>query len=86
MSRGAHDDFLTRFAHRVRQVYRQSAQAASAAGAATGATGNAAAPEAASGTAESPPLDLNGGPETTLIPAGQLVPPTRFTFPSFKLR
>lgn len=50
------------------------------------ASGTAAAPEAASGTAESPPLDLNGGPETTQIPAGQLVPPTRFNFPSFKLR
>jgi phospholipid-binding lipoprotein MlaA len=65
-------------------------QAASAAGATAGATagssGTAAAPEAASGTAESPPLDLNGGPETTQIPAGQLVPPTRFNFPSFKLR
>ncbi|MFB9122317.1 VacJ family lipoprotein [Paraburkholderia dipogonis] len=50
------------------------------------ASGTAAAPEAASGTAESPPLDMNGGPETTQIPAGQLVPPTRFNFPSFKLR
>ncbi|MFM0733547.1 VacJ family lipoprotein [Paraburkholderia sediminicola] len=56
-------------------------QAASAAD----ATGAAAAPEAASGSVESPPLDLNGGPETTQIPAGQLVPPTRFNFPSFKL-
>ncbi|CAB3794697.1 hypothetical protein LMG28614_04003 [Paraburkholderia ultramafica] len=46
----------------------------------------AAAPEAASGSSETPPLDLNGGPETTQIPAGQLVPPTRFNFPSFKLR
>lgn len=61
-------------------------QAASAAGAATGAENRAAAPEAASGTTESPPLDMNGGPETTQIPAGQLVPPTRFNFPSFKLR
>ncbi|MFM0617928.1 VacJ family lipoprotein [Paraburkholderia nemoris] len=61
-------------------------QAASAAGATTGATGTAAAPEAASGSSETPPLDLNGGPETTQIPAGQLVPPTRFNFPSFKLR
>ncbi|MFL9900959.1 VacJ family lipoprotein [Paraburkholderia fungorum] len=61
-------------------------QAASAAGATAGATGTAAAPEAASGSVESPPLDLNGGPETTQIPAGQLVPPTRFNFPSFKLR
>ncbi|MFM0073016.1 VacJ family lipoprotein [Paraburkholderia sediminicola] len=61
-------------------------QAASAAGATTGATGTAAAPEAASGSSETPPLDLNGGPETTQIPAGQLVPPTRFSFPSFKLR
>ncbi|SMG60132.1 MlaA family lipoprotein [Paraburkholderia susongensis] len=43
----------------------------------------AQAPEAASGT-ESPPLDMNGGPETQ-IPADQLVPPTRFNFPSFKL-
>ncbi|MFP3569238.1 VacJ family lipoprotein [Paraburkholderia sp. SIMBA_030] len=60
-------------------------QAASAAGATTGATSNAAAPEAASGTSETPPLDMNGGPETTQIPAGQLVPPTRFNFPSFKL-
>ncbi|RKE34129.1 phospholipid-binding lipoprotein MlaA [Paraburkholderia sp. BL23I1N1] len=60
-------------------------QAASAAGATAGATGTAAAPEAASGS-ESPPLDLNGGPETTQIPAGQLVPPSRFNFPSFKLR
>ncbi|WP_454826463.1 MlaA family lipoprotein [Paraburkholderia xenovorans] len=50
------------------------------------ASGTAAAPEAASGSAETPPLDLNGGPETTQIPAGQLVPPTRFNFPSFKLR
>ncbi|MFM0058268.1 VacJ family lipoprotein [Paraburkholderia phytofirmans] len=50
------------------------------------ASGTAAAPEAASGSSESPPLDLNGGPETTQIPAGQLVPPTRFNFPSFKLR
>jgi phospholipid-binding lipoprotein MlaA len=46
---------------------------------------SATAPEAASGTTETPPLDLNGGPETTQIPAGQLVPPTRFNFPSFKL-
>ncbi|KAA1005826.1 VacJ family lipoprotein [Paraburkholderia panacisoli] len=45
----------------------------------------AAAPEPASGATETPPLDLNGGPETTQIPAGQLVPPTRFNFPSFKL-
>ncbi|REE21123.1 MULTISPECIES: VacJ family lipoprotein [unclassified Paraburkholderia] len=50
------------------------------------ASGTAAAPEAASGSSESPPLDLNGGPETTQIPAGQLVPPSRFNFPSFKLR
>lgn len=50
------------------------------------ASGAAAAPEAASGSSESPPLDLNGGPETTQIPAGQLVPPSRFNFPSFKLR
>jgi phospholipid-binding lipoprotein MlaA len=50
------------------------------------APGTAAAPEAASGSSESPPLDLNGGPETTQIPAGQLVPPSRFNFPSFKLR
>jgi phospholipid-binding lipoprotein MlaA len=56
-------------------------QAASAAATANGAS----APEAASG-AETPPLDLNGGPETTQIPAGQLVPPTRFNLPSFKLR
>jgi phospholipid-binding lipoprotein MlaA len=46
---------------------------------------SAAAPEAASGATGTPPLDLNGGPETTQIPAGQLVPPTRFNFPSFKL-
>ncbi|OAJ59620.1 ABC transporter [Paraburkholderia ginsengiterrae] len=45
----------------------------------------AAAPAAASGSSETPPLDLNGGPETTQIPAGQLVPPSRFNFPSFKL-
>ncbi|MFL9866411.1 VacJ family lipoprotein [Paraburkholderia fungorum] len=56
-------------------------QATSATGAAT-----AAAPEGASGTYATPPLDLNGGPETTQIPAGQLVPPQRFNFPSFKLR
>jgi len=61
-------------------------QAPSAAGATAGATGTAAAPEAASDSSVSPPLDLNGGPETTQIPAGQLVPPTRFNFPSFKLR
>jgi phospholipid-binding lipoprotein MlaA len=45
---------------------------------------SAAAPEAASGSAETPPLNLRGGPETQ-IPADQLVPPTRFNFPSFKL-
>ncbi|MFM0572645.1 VacJ family lipoprotein [Paraburkholderia caledonica] len=45
-----------------------------------------AAPNAASGSTESPLLDLQGGPETTQIPAGQLVPPTRFSFPSFKVR
>ncbi|WP_168795395.1 MlaA family lipoprotein [Paraburkholderia aromaticivorans] len=50
------------------------------------ASGTAAVPEAASGSSETPPLDLNGGPETTQIPAGQLVPPSRFNFPSFKLR
>ncbi|MGF6774504.1 phospholipid-binding lipoprotein MlaA [Paraburkholderia sp. GAS199] len=50
------------------------------------ASAGAAAPQAASGTSETPPLDMNGGPETTQIPAGQLVPPTRFNFPSFKLR
>ncbi|CAH2901622.1 MAG: Outer-membrane-phospholipid-binding lipoprotein MlaA [uncultured Paraburkholderia sp.] len=52
----------------------------------TGTASNAAAPESASGSSETPPLDLNGGPETTQIPAGQLVPPTRFNIPSFKLR
>jgi phospholipid-binding lipoprotein MlaA len=62
-----------------------AAAAKPASGAATSAPGTAAAPEAASGSAESPPLDLNGGPETTQIPAGQLVPPQRFNFPSFKL-
>jgi phospholipid-binding lipoprotein MlaA len=62
-----------------------AAAAKPASGAATSTTGTAAAPEAASGSAESPPLDLNGGPETTQIPAGQLVPPQRFNFPSFKL-
>ncbi|MFM0739084.1 VacJ family lipoprotein [Paraburkholderia xenovorans] len=50
------------------------------------ASGSAATPEAASDSAATPPLDLNGGPETTQIPAGQLVPPSRFNFPSFKLR
>jgi phospholipid-binding lipoprotein MlaA len=55
---------------------------ASGPGAATPPQG-ASAPEAASGTG-TPPLDLNGGPETQ-IPAGQLVPPTRFNFPSFRL-
>ncbi|MFM0510579.1 MlaA family lipoprotein [Paraburkholderia sp. RL17-373-BIF-A] len=70
----------------------QGAAAAKAASGATAATppqaasATAAVPEAASGSSESPPLDLNGGPETTQIPAGQLVPPTRFNFPSFKLR
>ncbi|MGY6257566.1 MlaA family lipoprotein [Paraburkholderia caledonica] len=52
----------------------------------TGTANNATAPESASGSSETPPLDLNGGPETTQIPAGQLVPPTRFNIPSFKLR
>ncbi|MFM0757047.1 MlaA family lipoprotein [Paraburkholderia strydomiana] len=52
----------------------------------TGTANNAAASESASGSSETPPLDLNGGPETTQIPAGQLVPPTRFNIPSFKLR
>jgi len=60
-----------------------AARTASASGVAATAQG-ASAPEAASGTA-TPPLDVNGGPETQ-IPAGQLVPPTRFNFPSFKLR
>jgi len=57
--------------------------AAAKAAPASGAT--AAAPEAASGSAEMPPVDQRGGPETQ-IPADQLVPPTRFNFPSFKLR
>jgi phospholipid-binding lipoprotein MlaA len=63
-----------------------AAAPAPASGAATaGSAGNAVAPEAASGSSESPPLDLNGGPETQ-IPANQLVPPaSRFNFPSFKL-
>jgi phospholipid-binding lipoprotein MlaA len=38
-------------------------------------------PSAAEGT---PPLDLNGGPETTQVPADQIVPP-RFNFPTFRL-
>ncbi|HEY2019926.1 VacJ family lipoprotein [Paraburkholderia sp.] len=59
---------------------------ASGAAAATPQGASAAAPEPASGSAGTPPLDLNGGPETTQIPADQLVPPTRFNFPSFKLR
>ncbi|MCC8405049.1 VacJ family lipoprotein [Paraburkholderia sp. MMS20-SJTN17] len=59
--------------------------AAPASGAAAPAPQGASAPEAASG-AETPPLDMNGGPETTQIPAGQLVPPTHFNFPSFRLR
>ncbi|MEZ0605912.1 VacJ family lipoprotein [Paraburkholderia sp. IW21] len=59
---------------------------AAAAAPAGAETGTAAAPEAASGSVQTPPLDLNGGPETTQIPAGQLVPPSRFNFPSFKLR
>jgi phospholipid-binding lipoprotein MlaA len=60
--------------------------AAATPSAASAVSGNAAAPQAASGTSESPPLDMNGGPETTQIPAGQLVPPSRFNFPSFRLR
>jgi phospholipid-binding lipoprotein MlaA len=63
-----------------------AAKAVPASGTAGGTATNAAAPEAASGSAETPPLDLNGGPETTQIPAGQLVPPTHFNFPTFKLR
>ncbi|MGF6612013.1 phospholipid-binding lipoprotein MlaA [Paraburkholderia sp. WSM4175] len=59
------------------------AKAAPASGAAVGTPQGASAPEAASG-AETPPLDLKGGPETQ-IPAGQLVPPTRFNFPSLRL-
>jgi phospholipid-binding lipoprotein MlaA len=50
------------------------------------ATPPRAASEATSGGSETPPLDLNGGPETTQIPGDQMVPPTRFNFPSFKLR
>ncbi|MEW9584569.1 VacJ family lipoprotein [Paraburkholderia sp. DGU8] len=46
---------------------------------------SAAAPEAASGASETAPTDLNGGPATTQIPAGELVPPARFNFPSLKL-
>ncbi|EEA03043.1 VacJ family lipoprotein [Burkholderia sp. H160] len=61
-----------------------AANAAPASGAAVVPPQGASAPEAASGT-ETPPLDINGGPETTQIPAGQLVPPTRFNFPSFRL-
>ncbi|MGF6922697.1 MlaA family lipoprotein [Paraburkholderia sp. 40] len=60
------------------------AKPAPASGAAVGTPQGASAPEAASG-AETPPLDLKGGPETQ-IPAGQLVPPTRFNFPSLRLR
>lgn len=79
---------------------KPAAGAAAAATPASGAspatvpqTGAAATADAASAAAvpasdaePSPPLDLNGGPETTQIPAGQLVPPSRFNFPSFRLR
>ncbi|MCC8396465.1 VacJ family lipoprotein [Paraburkholderia sp. MMS20-SJTR3] len=57
---------------------------ASRAAAATPVQG-ASAPEAASGSAAGP-HDENGAPANTQIPAGQLVPPTRFNFPSLKLR
>ncbi|OLL29559.1 ABC transporter [Burkholderia sp. SRS-W-2-2016] len=62
-----------------------AAQAAPASGAvaATPAQG-ASAPEAASGSAAGP-TDTSGNPANTQIPAGQLVPPTRFNFPSFRL-
>jgi phospholipid-binding lipoprotein MlaA len=62
-----------------------AAKAAAASGTAV-ATPPQPASETPTGESETPPLDLNGGPETTQIPAGQLVPPSRFNFPSFKLR
>ncbi|HEY1997438.1 VacJ family lipoprotein [Paraburkholderia sp.] len=64
--------------------------ASGAAAAATPPQTGAAAPQAASaaapasGAEETPPLDLNGGPETTQVPADQVVPP-RLNFPTFKL-
>jgi len=61
-----------------------AAKAAPASGAAVATPQGASAPEAASGGAGTPPIDLRGGPETQ-VPADQLVPPTRFNFPSFKL-
>ncbi|CAH2782999.1 MAG: Outer-membrane-phospholipid-binding lipoprotein MlaA [uncultured Paraburkholderia sp.] len=65
---------------------KPSAETAASGTTAATPQGASAAPEAASGSAETPPLDMNGGPETTQIPAGQLVPPSRFNFPSFRLR
>jgi len=57
--------------------------AASAPEAASGATAIGAEP--ASGTEVTPPVDANGIPSPTTVPAGQLVPPARFGYPSLKL-
>jgi phospholipid-binding lipoprotein MlaA len=57
--------------------------AASAPQGASGATAIGAEP--ASGTEGTPPVDANGVPSPTTVPAGQLVPPARFGYPSLKL-
>jgi phospholipid-binding lipoprotein MlaA len=55
----------------------------SAAVPAPGSTAIGASP--ASGTEVTPPVDANGMPSTTTVPAGQLVPPARFGYPSLRL-
>ncbi|MDE1180671.1 VacJ family lipoprotein [Paraburkholderia sp.] len=68
----------------------ESASGAATAAAPAAASG-ASAPQAASAASASdaattPPLDLNGGPETTTVPANSLVPPGRLNFPALKIR
>ncbi|RFU43935.1 VacJ family lipoprotein [Paraburkholderia sp. DHOC27] len=57
---------------------------AGASGAETSAVPAAAGAVPASSAEGTPPIDLNGGPETTQVPADQIVPP-RLNFPTFRL-
>jgi phospholipid-binding lipoprotein MlaA len=59
------------------------ASAPTAAGAQPASAATATGAQPASGTEGTPPLDLNGGPETQ-VPGDQIVPP-RLNFPTFKL-
>jgi phospholipid-binding lipoprotein MlaA len=63
---------------------KSASASASVSAPSTSAVPAAAGAVPASAAAGTPPIDLNGGPETTQVPADQIVPP-RFNFPTFRL-